>query len=300
MAKSVVGYEKRCICMDNYEKKGYLVSDFRIFHLCDEPGEIPFHYHDFHKIIFFLNGNADYVIEGRSYHLEPRDIIFVAAGEIHRPVFLTPARPYDRIVIYIAPDFLERWSERDPQHADLSACFRLAGETEHVMHQTAHKNHDLLFHINKLEKTARGEGFANGLYTEILFMEFMIILHRSLLGHELKTQAKAVYDPKIQQVLAYIAEHLQEPLRVDDLAGLVYLSRYYLMRKFKEDTGYSIHQYIASKRLLLARELLHGEKPVTEISSDVGFADYSTFARAFRNYFHQSPTDYRESLRKRN
>ena len=148
--------------MDNYEKKGYLVSDFRIFHLCDEPGEIPFHYHDFHKIIFFLNGNADYVIEGRSYHLEPRDIIFVAAGEIHRPVFLTPARPYDRIVIYIAPDFLERWSERDPQHADLSACFRLAGETEHVMHQTAHKNHDLLFHINKLEKTARGEG--NSLY----------------------------------------------------------------------------------------------------------------------------------------
>jgi mannose-6-phosphate isomerase-like protein (cupin superfamily) len=72
---------------EDYEKKGYLIQDFRIFRLHDTMlQDIPFHYHDFHKIIFFLKGQADYTIEGKTYPLQPRDIIFVSAGEIHRPL----------------------------------------------------------------------------------------------------------------------------------------------------------------------------------------------------------------------
>ena len=75
--------------MQTYPKKGYLSSDFRVFHLHDRKlRDIPFHYHDFHKIILFLGGHVDYIIEGKTYHLRPNDIVFVTAGEIHRPVFL--------------------------------------------------------------------------------------------------------------------------------------------------------------------------------------------------------------------
>ena len=111
--------------MQNYPKKGYLSSDFRVFHLHDEKlRTIPFHYHDFHKIILFLGGDVDYIIEGNSYHLQPDDIVFVAAGEIHRPVFGGDGEktPYERIVIYIAPDFLQRLDER----AKLAKCFAAA------------------------------------------------------------------------------------------------------------------------------------------------------------------------------
>jgi len=281
--------------MSDYEKKGYLISDFRVFRLKDAALKpIPFHYHDFHKIIMFLNGAVDYVIEGKTYHLAPRDIVFVTAGEIHRPVFIDEKKDYERIVIYVAPDFLRRWQEQDTEHTDLSQCFAYARENSSVMQQPPGTSHDLLFHMDKLEKTAHGQGFANGLFTEITFIEFMILLNRSLHEHELSSLNSASYDPKIQEILTYINAHLAEDLAIDDLAARAYISKFYLMRKFKADTGYGIHQYIRSKRLLLARDLLKTDMPITAICDEVGFADYSTFSRAFKEMFKCAPRDYRK------
>ena len=281
--------------MPTYPKKGYLSGAFRVFRLKDRNlHPIPFHYHEFHKIIMFLGGEVDYIIEGKTYALQARDIVFVSAGEVHRPVFRSSNTPYERIVIYVAPDFLARWSAQ-AHGADLSACFELAQHTGSVMHQLPGQSHDLLFHMDKVEKTAHGQGFANGLYTEIVFMEFLILLHRSLEDHELQAQESIAYDPKIQQVLRYISSHLKEDLSIERLAAEVFLSRYHLMRKFKEATGYSLHQYIQNKRLILARDLLRTDMPVTRISTETGFHDYSTFSRAFHAHFHCSPKEWRKT-----
>ena len=278
-----------------YPKKGYLSGAFRVFRLKDRNlRAIPFHYHDFHKIIMFLGGSVDYIIEGKTYPLQERDIVFVSAGEIHRPVFRNSDTPYERIVIYVAPDFLARWSAQ-AHGADLAACFATARAEGSVMHQLPGHSHDLLYHMDKVEKTAHGQGFANGLYTEIVFMEFLILLNRSMAEHELRTQEGVTYDPKIQQVLRYISSHLTEELSVERLSEEVFLSRYYLMRKFKEATGYSLHQYIQNKRLLLARDLLRTDMAVTRISTETGFHDYSTFSRAFHAHFHCSPKDWRKA-----
>lgn len=62
--------------MKKYEKTGYLHHDFKIFHLTDhEMSAYDFHYHDFHKLLFFLSGNVTYCIEGKSYQLS-REIWF--------------------------------------------------------------------------------------------------------------------------------------------------------------------------------------------------------------------------------
>ena len=286
--------------MAGYQKKGYLISDFRVFRLKDAAmKEIPFHYHDFHKIILFLDGKVDYVIEGKTYALQPGDLVFVSAGEIHRPIIHWEDEngplSYERIVIYIAPDFLERWQDEGVRGADLAECFQKARDTASVMHQTPGTSHDLLFHMDRVEKTAHGEGFANGLFTEILFIEFMILINRLLEGHELAGLENASYDQKIQDVLAYINQHLAEDLSIDTLATHTYTSKFYLMRKFKANTGYALHQYIRSKRLLLARDMLRSDMPIAQIAGEVGFADYSTFSRAFREMFQCSPREYRNT-----
>ena len=67
-------------------KSGYLMEKFRLFHLKDnEPREYEYHYHDFHKLIWFISGEVEYHIEGKSYKLEPHDILLVNKGEIHKP-----------------------------------------------------------------------------------------------------------------------------------------------------------------------------------------------------------------------
>ena len=64
--------------LTNYEKRGYLYGDFRLFHLKDSSMErINWHFHDFHKMILFLSGHAAYCVEGKHYNLLPGDIVLV-------------------------------------------------------------------------------------------------------------------------------------------------------------------------------------------------------------------------------
>ena len=284
--------------MNTYKKKGFLHQHFRIFHLKDTAmKEIPFHYHDFHKIIIFIDGEGQYIIEGKNYPLKPRDILFVSAGEIHRPVTY-PGKLYERIVIYVSQDFLTHWQNEqwNEGEVDLSSCFLRAKESSSVMHMPKGTEHDLLFHMKKIEKVDKGQGFANELYTEILFIEFMILLNRALMTNQLEKLHEATYDPKVQLVLEYINSHLEEDLTVDLLADTVFVSKYHLMRKFKAETGYSVHQYISSKRLLLAKELLSTTSaPITDICFQCGFKDYSTFSREFKKQFKISARKYRKS-----
>ena len=97
-------------------------------------------------------------------------------------------------------------------------------------------------------------------------------------------------DSKIVSILQYLSLNLTEPLSIDDIAERFYISKYHMMRRFKEETGYTIHSYVAEKRLLLARQLLQSGQSVTEACYRSGYQDYSTFSRAYRKRFGASPS----------
>ena len=106
--------------MEGTEKRGYLREDFRFFHLRDDRGTRPdYHYHDFHKVLLLLSGSGTYVVEGQRYLLQPGDLVLVGRGQVHRPEF-EPGTPYERIILYISPEFLQRYAEPDCDPAD---CF---------------------------------------------------------------------------------------------------------------------------------------------------------------------------------
>ena len=108
-----------------YEQRGYLHEDWRLFHLSGAvPEPLDWHYHTFHKLIVFLGGQAGYGVEGRSYPLEAGDVVLVPKGCIHRPE-LTPGAAYERVIVYISPEFLRRRSTAD---CDLECCFTRARE----------------------------------------------------------------------------------------------------------------------------------------------------------------------------
>ena len=74
------------------------------------------------------------------------------------------------------------------------------------------------------------------------------------------------------------------------MRNLFYISKYYMMRLFKQETGYTLGHYISQKRLLLAKELLSSGVSVTQACFDCGFKDYSTFSRAYKQLFDETPS----------
>ena len=89
-----------------------------------------------------------------------------------------------------------------------------------------------------------------------------------------------------------LAKHFSDSLPLDSLAGDLYLSKYYLIRKCKRNLGLTPHKFHLQNRIRKAQTLLFTNKSVTEACMDTGFYDQSHFDRAFKNIVGISPTEY--------
>lgn len=273
--------------MNNFEKLGYLDNDFKMFHIIDSnPKDFAFHYHDFNKIIIFLRGNINYSIEGKNYLLKPYDIVLVNAGEIHKPNVIDNSE-YERIIIYVSTQFLNIYKQKD---YDLNYCFeRAKKEHSNVLRLHSVDKSKLYQVCLELEHSFKDNAFANELYQKILFLEFMIQLNRTAISNHINYLNSMNGNPKLIPIIEYINEHLTEEITIDILSSYFYLNRYYLMHFFKEETGYTIGNYITEKRLLLAKSLVLNGSTITDACFRSGFKNYSTFLRAFKKAFHTIP-----------
>lgn len=269
-------------------KLGFLKEDFRLFHLRDrQPGEYEPHYHDFHKILLFMEGNINYSIEGRTYSLAAGDMVLVEQGMIHRPVPLSSA-PYERMILYLSPAFLEAFSTPE---SPLTQCF-LNSRYRHcaVWRLKEESRLPLSSLLKKLETTLEEKDrFGSALLSRSLCLEFLVLLNRSCLDPVSATPAQGTLDYRISGLLSHINSHLTEELSIPALSRCCALSSYHMMRLFKEQTGYTIGAYITQKRLLLARDLLAQGKSATEACFQSGFQSYGSFLRAYKQRFQQLP-----------
>lgn len=270
-------------------KSGYLNQDFRLFHLKDQVDrEFDFHYHEFSKIVVFISGNVTYIIEGKSYYLKPWDILLVNNYAVHKPI-IDSTVPYERIVIWVKNDFI---TSHNSDVCDISSCFRKANDRSFSMirlnAKLQHQIQDLLI---SLEDSLNSEEFGAALLANSQFIQLMVYLNRIFLGKQYIKDKKSVkYDEKIEKLLRYINDHLTADLSIDALSHEMYLSKYHLMRKFKDETGMTLHSYILQKRLMYARQMMDHGTPVMEAAQESGFCDYTTFSRAYKKMFHHAPT----------
>ena len=266
------------------EKTGYLNEEFRLFHIKDQTQkEFTYHYHDFHKVVIFISGKAAYHIEGKTYQLNPWDILLVNRHAIHRPE-IDSSVPYERFILWIQNDI--PWQE-------LLKCFQKANDRSYNLVRLnpilQEKMKDIL---SELESSAQSDGYGKDLLIQSLFLQFMVYLNRIFLEKQYIFDKKSyTFDSQIASILQYINHNLKEDLSVETLAARYYVSKYHLMRKFKEETGYTLHNYIINKRLLMARTLISEGMPVTKAAKESGFAEYSTFSRAYRKQFKAAPSE---------
>lgn len=100
----------------------------------------------------------------------------------------------------------------------------------------------------------------------------------------------------IKQVKKIIHIQYGNPLKISEIAKKLNLNRSYLYKIFKEETDYSLKDYLIQIRMeksadLLTRTTFH----ISEIANVVGFPDALAFSKAFKKHFGQSPSNYRKT-----
>ena len=109
-----------------------------------------------------------------------------------------------------------------------------------------------------------------------------------------RPKTDSAHRDRVEATKRILSQRYATPTSLDEIAGVVHTSPYHLCRVFRELTGRSIHAYRTDLRLRAAlHRLAEGERDLTRLALDLGFADHGHFSNAFRRVFRMSPSAFR-------
>lgn len=258
--------------------------------------DVALHHHDFYEIYLFINGNVDYIIESRNYHLVPGDILLISPLELHQPRITMENDPYERMVLWVNKAFLERFSTPD---TSLTRCFDPSQPNHTNLLRLPPAQRQLITTL--LEQVLRESNdidYGRDIACFGYLLQLMVELNRLTIAPRERYEMKDKSAPFVADVLSYINEHYSEELSLDSLAAQFFISKYHLSHEFQRLVGTSVYRYIIQKRLVIAKQMLSDGVPPTDVYSHCGFGDYANFYRAFKSSYGMNPKEYVQHVRK--
>ena len=255
---------------------------------------VTWHSHEGFELLFLLDGATAYEFAGRTtVELHGGHFLVVPPGLAHRG--LQDVRSPSTICgLALKASRPSAWKTTTFTAADLR---RLRTALEHASRKVHPFNPALRWLVRRLMEETAG---------------FPVSPHRAEAGIALRAMICAVLVEAMRQMLmpptvpkqfvaaavAYLREHLHEPVGMADLVRHVGFSRARMFDMFKAQTGLTPHDYLQRMRIEQAQEQLRRTKlSVTEIGLAVGFSSGQYFSTVFGRYSGVSPTQFRKGAK---
>lgn len=110
--------------------------------------------------------------------------------------------------------------------------------------------------------------------------------------YRLRDNGRKEIDADIKILADKITSHPEQKLLIETLAADIFVSKYYLIRKFKSRIGMTPHQFCIQNRIRKSQRMLDEEKTIGRIAAEMGFYDQSHFDKAFQKIVGISPSEY--------
>jgi AraC-like DNA-binding protein len=115
-----------------------------------------------------------------------------------------------------------------------------------------------------------------------------------LRSREAEKPADPLQKWRLKRVLAYVDEHLGEPVSLADMARSAGLSRMYFAARFRAATGLRPHDYILRRRIDRAKQMLvETNEALVDVALDVGFQTQAHFTTVFKKIVGETPGRWR-------
>jgi AraC-like DNA-binding protein len=251
--------------------------------------QLQFHSHTFYEMLCCRNTcGAEYLVGSERYKLQKGDIIFVPPGISHRPLLAeNQSEPYIRDVIWISEEFMQMMNLTTPDFitADFKQpfLFRTAGtEWTHIC--------DLF-----RQGVREADNSFFGWNTLIAANTINILVQLIRAGKDLHTKPMEAEKPDLlDQILAYIEVHISDKITLAATAHHFFISESTISQTFRKKMGISFYQCVTQTRLIASKALIEKNIALETVAEQVGFNDYSSFYRAFKQEYGISPRQYRK------
>ncbi len=253
---------------DSCEKIGIIRQETLTQHL---------HYHV--EIVISLKGSFDAIVDGEKFNVSEGTGVIVFPYQLHE---YHAVDSKEAIVLLMHPEsnqsFFEYFKNYLPKSAHIPAEL-IDDEVRHAIDYI--KRH--------------GGWNSSGITTELASLYRRAIYALIIPRLELEEITGERLD-QLRSVLHWCQEHFAEPITIPIAAKALMMSESQLSHLFSSRIRVGFRDYINSLRIQMAVELLRTTTfPISQIAFDVGFTNFSTFNRAFKQSTGQTPREVRSS-----
>ena len=263
-------------------------SPFR-FWFNNQPTGITDHWHTAMEIIFTLENTYTIEAHQQKYVMEPGDIAIIPSGTVHS---ISSPEKGCRFVFTFEPNL---FSQLPGFNYVLS-----------LIPQPVLINYDTNPQLYRAETALLWElvehYWGNGLTKDLNIFSTMIRFFSTFGEHTANVIPPTVNNSskagslvsRLSMVLDYLDTHYSENITLEEAANIACFSKFYFTRLFKQYTNQTFYDYLSTKRIKAAEQMLIiPNLPITEISLKAGFSSLSSFNRTFKRLKGCSPSEYR-------
>lgn len=258
------------------------------------------HAHSGYEFYLCLAGQGKLVTERNVHELSAGILTIIAPDALHMPRSI-PGEPFHRFILSVDHTYLENLNgEAQSQEADEIDRWLPAKEEASLCLQLNSRQllamQDIFVQLER-ELNERKKCFS--LAVRSLILQLFINLDRYQEGKVAVASGNGERKQIVEGIMEWVAKNYAETLRIEELCSRYHMSRSYLHRIFKQETGLTIVEYLISYRINKAKILLKNDSmSITEIAHCSGFQDLSHFSRIFKRQLGVTPRAYRDSGRK--
>lgn len=229
------------------------------------------HMHNDYEILFFFDGNADYIIENQTYHLN-KNTLLVIKPMVYHGINIISSQPYERIVFNFSK-------------LALVEAHQLVIDKVGPVYRIPERSplYNIFDNLRVCEKVFDEEEFEY-LKTSSLY-NIIANLHHLSVDEQLSSTDNNILD----RIIKYIHSNPELPLNTQILSDRFFVSKSWIDHTFKTVLKISPKQYINQKKILYAQSLILSGVPIVEVSERCNYTNYTTFYRQYKTFLNHEP-----------
>jgi|UniRef100_UPI0006D1641E AraC-like DNA-binding protein len=254
--------------------------------------DYPEHWHGGIEIIMPTKGGYEAIIGEERFTLETEDIILIHSGVIHS---LKAPSMGERYILQFDAGLLYHLKEMETLLHMIPPVIFLRKKDKGSLYGSIKKKLDKI-----IEEYGGNSGFREAsIYAALI--EIYVELGRNKVcrdgaGRKIHTMKQQEYFEAVMNACTYINQHFMENITLGEAARISGFSKYHFTRIFKQYMNMTFYEYLNSRRVKRAEELLYNtrEMSITDVAMGSGFSSMSAFNRTFKMIKRCSPSDYRK------
>ena len=254
------------------------------------------HTHDFYEIFIVLSPGLCAQVEKEFFNISMGDIVIFPPHVSHNVCLQEKKYEliYDRIYLWIPEGCLRSFNF---YKWDFPRMFRTAADTKkYVFRNIPYADFtNVVSSMSEIYNSKKSTDDSRYLRNRISLLNILTALYLSI-ESSMASSSGGVTDPLIQKISKYIEKNCLTHVSIDDITENFNVNKNTLARRFKKATNMTVLDYKNYCKIKIAKEkMINGVSP-SEVCYESGFADYSTFYRAFQKSEGVSPREFVKKL----